>query len=418
MCKIFIYLLFVSSLIIPTSLFATNGSVLIGIGAKSRAMGGTGIGISHGADSALVNPSLIVYVNNNQISLGGTLFMPEVSNSMGQVGFMSAYKDGLADKSVIPSVSFSTKIDDNFYLGLGMWGTAGMGVDYRNSVNNFNMVTNLQIMQFGVPLAYKIDNLSIGITPLVQYGSLDVSYNGVLDTSLVGPATTEIGHDEGVSQDLAIGYNIGVSYRINSMTIGLSYKSKIDMVYDGQLSGASTDFASFGLFGGNRLGDEISTPAEIGIGVSYKYKYHTIAVDIKQIKWSDAKGYEDFKWEDQNVFALGYEFLKDIWALRVGYNYGSSPINEQNTNTIDATASAINMFNLLGFPAIVESHFTIGGAYMFSKEASLDFAYVYAPEVTNTYSIKQFSAFGGTNPTQLETKHSQSSLSVGLKYNF
>jgi long-chain fatty acid transport protein len=184
------------------------------------------------------------------------------------------------------------------------------------------------------------------------------------------------------------------------------------------MSGASSDFALFGLFGGSALSNTVSTPAEIGIGASYKINKHILGLDVKQIQWSDAEGYKDFKWEDQTVLALGYEFATTSWAVRAGYNYGKNPIKEQATTSADATSSVINMFNLLGFPAIVESHFTIGGSYSFSKTTSLDLAYVYAPEVTKKYSIAQFSGFGVTNPTQIETKHSQTSLSVGLKYTF
>ena len=405
-------------LIFSSSVYATNGSVLIGIGAKSRAMGGTGIGISHGADSALTNPSFIGSIYNHEILFGGTLFMPDVSNSMGQAGAMSTHKESSANKSVIPSVSLANKVNDSFSWGIGMWGTAGMGVDYRNSINNFKMVTNLQIMQFGIPISYSINNLSLGITPVLQYGSLDISYSGSLDTSSVGPATTNIGHDSGVSQDFAMGFNVGVSYKISDITLGVSYKSSIDMEYESQLSGASLDFANFGLFGGSSLKDTLSTPAEIGIGSSYELKNHTIALDMKSIKWSDADGYKDFKWEDQTVISLGYEFKTYLWALRLGYNYADNPIVERNTNTLDATSSAINMFNLLGFPAIVRSHYTIGGSYLVTDTTSFDFAYVYAPEVTETYSTSQFGGFGSTNPTSIQTKHSQASLSVGLKYIF
>ena len=40
-----------------TSVFATNGDSLIGLGAKSRAMGGTGIAHYNGAESATSNPA-------------------------------------------------------------------------------------------------------------------------------------------------------------------------------------------------------------------------------------------------------------------------------------------------------------------------------------------------------------------------
>ena len=50
---------------------------------------------------------------------------------------------------MIPAISIAVKSSDNFYWGMGMWGTAGMGVDYRGTgATNSNMVTNLQLMQF------------------------------------------------------------------------------------------------------------------------------------------------------------------------------------------------------------------------------------------------------------------------------
>ena len=125
------------------------------------------------------------------------------------------------------------------------------------------------------------------------------------------------------------------------------------------------------------------------------------------------QGYKDFAWDDQNVISIGYEYAADVWAVRVGYNHASSPISEQTNATPDAnglTGGAINTFNLLGFPATVESHVAIGGTYAFSKQTSVDLALALAPEVSDTYKN-----FMGQDIT---TKHSQSSVSVGLNYNF
>ncbi|WP_304546016.1 hypothetical protein [Sulfurimonas microaerophilic] len=93
-----------------TSAFATNGSTLIGMGAKSRGMAGTGIGMTHGAESALTNPALITSVKNTEVSFGGTLFMPDVNTNIGGAGA----PDSAADMNVIPEVSIASKITDNF----------------------------------------------------------------------------------------------------------------------------------------------------------------------------------------------------------------------------------------------------------------------------------------------------------------
>jgi len=392
-----------------TSAFATNGSNLIGYGAKARGMGGVGIGMSHGAESALVNPALISSVKNTEVQFAGTVFMPNVKADTGApnggLGTSAVSYDSDADMNVIPAVSLASKITDNFYAGIGMWGTAGMGVDYRDQASNFNMVTNLQLMQFGVPLVYATNGFSIGVTPILQYGSLDIGFK--TPDGLGG----QNAQGAGVAQDLQFGYNIGAAYEVDGFTVGAVYKSQIDMDYKDQLSASGSVF-------GLDLGNKLSTPEEYGIGVSYNMSEHTIAVDYKRINWSKAKGYEDFAWEDQDVFIIGYEYATDGWAARVGYNYAKSPIKEQSATTTQ-TGGSINALNLLGFPATVESHITAGGTYNITEQTSVDLAIAYAPETTNTFTHTAFTQ----NPNSpvlapITTKHSQTSVSLGLNYAF
>lgn len=384
-----------------TSAFATNGDAMIGVGAKAVGMGGVGIGMSHGAESALTNPAMITSVKGTEVSFGGTVFMPDVKTD----AFGMGSSDSDADLSVIPTVAVAQKSSDNFYWGVGMYGVAGMGTDYRDAGgNNAYMVTNLQLMQFVVPLAYKVDGFSVAVAPILQYGSLDINYNttGYPAPGPVGPSKTQ-----GVAQDFGAGYTVGASYETAGLTVGASYKSAINMTYDGQISYAMSDFAN--MLGGtttpSMFSDDLEQPAEIGVGVSYKMGQHTFAVDYKKIKWSDANGYKDFKWDDQDVYMFGYQFEQDNWALRAGYNYAESPIKDQG-----AAGGLVNTFNLLGFPAIVEEHYTVGGSYAFTKMTSLDLAYVYSPEKTDTYS----NMMSG----QITTKHSQDAFTAQLNFNF
>ena len=416
-----------------TSAFATNGSNLIGTGAKARAMGGASIGMGHGAESGLSNPALITSIEkDNEISFGGTIFMPTVSADMG-----AGASDSAADMNVIPEVSIATKVNDNFYWGIGMYGTAGMGVDYRDETGytaNMNMVTNLQLMQFGVPLTYTASGFSLGVTPILQYGSLDINYKNPSNT-----AAGYTGTGAGVAQDLAFGYNIGLAYEISGFTIGAIYKSQIDMEYKGQLSTATQPFVDAGIFPG-AMGDKLSTPAEMGIGMSYAFAEHTLAFDYKQVNWSDAEGYKNFAWEDQSVMALCYEYATKSWAFRLGYNYAENPVTDAGAMTIaDAQAAsmaegnatpetiaagmpkyfggnAINTFNVLGFPATIESHITLGGSFAINDVTTLDLAYVYAPETTTTLATMPDMTNGVDGETSVT--HSQQSVSLGLNYSF
>jgi long-chain fatty acid transport protein len=403
-----------------TSAFATNGDSLIGLGAKTRGMAGVGIGMSHGAESALANPALITSIKtDHEISFGGTLFMPDVKATMGQ----AQEKSSAADMNMIPEVSIANKVNDNFYWGIGMWGTAGMGTDYRDASTsatdsgNMKMVTNLQLMQFGVPLAYTTNGFSVAVTPILQYGALDMNYNDFQGNSV----------GSGIAQDLSFGYNLGLAYTISNITLGAVYKSAIEMDYKYQLSTATTPFVDMGIFTA-AMGDKLEQPAEIGVGVSYVMGEHTIAIDYKQIKWSDAKGYKDFNWDDQNVIAVGYEYNAKGWALRLGYNYASQPIKEMQSGPAvipagsyaQAGGNAINTFNLLGFPATVESHYAIGGTYNISEMISVDAAFTYAPETTTTMKglVGFNSGTGDLYTGDITVKHSQTGVSAQLNFNF
>jgi long-chain fatty acid transport protein len=452
------------SLLASTLLHATNGDNLISVGAKARGMGGTGIALSHGAESSLNNPALITSLEGTEISFGGTLFMPDIHTSFGgnsQFGNPGSGPGGMmnpgsaffdqnnhrseATRSVIPSVSIAHKINENWYVGIGMFGTAGMGTDYRNagtpgtitpptgkgpqpagSVNygNFNMVTNLQLMQFAIPIAYKNSGFSIALTPILQYGNLDMNFK------LPTPTGTEnVGN--GLAQDFGFGWSIGASYDFASagmdgLTIGAVYKSSIEMEYNGQIASSA---AYFGL---GEMGDTLEQPAEFGIGLSYVMGQHTFAFDYKNIQWSDTLGYGYVGWEDQDVFAFGYQYAQDNWAIRAGYNYGESPVVNQDASfdgmptPAAMKAASVNFFNLLGFPATAEQHYTLGGSYALTEAFSIDLAYVYSPTSTKTFDLGVYAApppqapgeRGGMGLESITTEHQENSVSFQLTYAF
>ena len=402
------------SLITSTMVHATNGDNLIGVGAKARGMAGVGMAVTHGAESSFSNGALITSIEGTEIQFGGTLFMPDIKAQFsGQPELTSQ-----ADTNMIPSVSIAHKIDDNWYIGVGMWGTAGMGTDYSNKVlnpaagafANFNMVTNLQLLQFGVPIAYKAEGFSVAVTPVMQYGNLDINFH--LPTPM---GIANVG--AGLAQDFGFGYNIGMAYDFSEngapgLTVGAMYKSAIEMTYDNQLSTATGPFVAMGVFPAP-MSDTLEQPAEFGVGLGYVTGQHTFGFDYKKIKWSEAKGYKDFGWDDSDVFALGYQYTQDNWALRAGYNRADSAVVDTGAGAVSPAAAAVNFFNLLGFPANSEEHYTVGGSYEFSEMFSVDLAYVYSPKTTDTFNISALGMF-----PEISTSHREDGVSFQLAYKF
>lgn len=410
---------------LPMSVFATNGDELIGLGAQSRALGGTGTAAYFGSENALVNPALLGKAQGTEFAFGGTLFMPNVKSSSNMTG-MNASKKSDNDLNVIPEVSMFHRIDNNWTFGIGMYGTAGMGVDYRDHSNIGNGsdgdglmhgYTSLQLMKFAPTIAYNDANFGFGFAPVIQYGALDINY--------IGPSGPS---GNGTSNDLGFGVNIGGYYDIDDQfTVGATYQSAISMTYDGQLTTAADNFG-LGRGGLERImSDKLEQPAQIKLGAAYTIDNWMLTVDYKKIKWGSAKGYKDFNWKDQNVFGVGAKFTADNYWVGFGYNYGKDPIrrlaNDPNNPMNTYANQGINMFNNMLFPAIVESHFTVGGGYAIGRNMMLEGAIVHAPKKTKSVETGMLSAMMSGMPippdgTHHTTRHSQTGITVSLRTNF
>ncbi|MDF1880377.1 outer membrane protein transport protein [Sulfurimonas sp. MAG313] len=425
-------------LVVGTNLvYATNGDNLIATGAKSRAMGGVGIAKSFGAESALANPALLSSVTDMEISGSLSFFTPSVSfksNFISQaIGAENpAYADSDTGVNIIPEVSFAQRISKYIVYGVSVTGTASMGVDYSNNNlknGSLNMQTDLQLLKISIPISYQSKNISIGISPIIQFGTLELSH--MIDTSAQGVsplASDFVLLDNGASSDRSLGYEIGLAYDmqdtdVKGLILAMVYKSELIMRYDNTLSASIESFGGADVTG-IYSGDNLNQPSEFGLGSSYTFDENTIAFDYKYIAWGDAAGFKDFGWTNQHVFAVGYEYKNDELSMRLGYNYAQNPVSEQDGSSY--AGGIKNSFNLAGFPGIVEHHFTFGGSYFINDEVELDFAVVYTGEARQSYDTSAVTrAFiesaGGTylgQRSSADVKHSQFALSWGASYKF
>ena len=419
------------STITVMSLFATNGSNLIGLGVESRALGGTGIANFNGAENALSNPALLGKTKAQiEFSFGGTIFDAKVkikttagdTTNPGE----GVNKTSAQDKSMIPVVALSNRIDDNIVFGLGMYGTAGMGTDWRGDtvdagngkVGLYNMRSSLMLMQFAPSLSYSQNNYGLGLSAIMQYGQLSIDYDTAQGATEANPgALKHVGN--GPSQDYGYGYQLGGYYNINKdITIAGVYKSAIDMEYKDQISKAALAFG-YGSHAGalDAKSDHLEQPAEIGLGVSFNIDNITYTADYKIIKWGDAKGYKDFGWEDQNVLALGLKYNANGYWYGVGFNKADNPLSNNTDSTsvageANTNGDTMNLFNYAMFPATITKAFTFGAGLDITKDSTMSFAFMIAPEVSDTVS-------GATvGVGDITTKHSQTATTIAYKFAF
>ena len=436
MKRLFTLILILSvAVVLAQDALATNGDNLIAIGPIARAMGGVGIAQPMDAISAVfANPAAMCfgeYCPGSEFDFSGTLFMPKVdakvTNSAG------TFEDDSEDNVyAIPAIGFSVPItssDSNWRFGLAAYGVSGLGVDYRGTnldnsqfydfSNGANPLgpyapmaageyTELQIMKFAPSIAFQPNTrISLGLAVHIDYGTLDLRSGG--------------------SSGYAFGLQPGIIYKpTDNLSLGLTYTSpqKIDHKN-------VTDFDQDGTL--DSL--ELASPQQFGLGVAYDF-FETglvLETNVKWLNWSNAEGYEDFDWEDQWVFAIGAQFKPiDKLVVRAGYNYAENPLKEHNGwdgsyNPLTGAPSSVNYvqgkpvasyyyetFRIIGFPAIVEHHLTLGIGYQFTDKLSLDLGFMYAFE--NSISETGTDPFG--QPVTIESTLSETSLDFGLTWKF
>lgn len=415
--------------------WGTNGDNLIALGTTARAMGGTGIAHFSAGSSATGNPALITKSMGGEFTFGGTYFDPSVkvkTSDTGGVNDLSTTSS--AKNNVIPYAALTHTMDNGISIGGSIFGAAGMGTNWTQDsgtigdpsigdVGLYSMKSNLTMLKVSIPLAYKINNFSIGVAPVLLYGTLEMNFASPdRDSFTMAPLSTFHTVDNGSSSDTGFGFELGTTYTFNTLglTLGAIYHSPISLTYKNQLSSISREFgygttgASFGAFS-----DKLEQPAEIGIGIDWSTQNFSLTGDYRQIRWGDAQGYKNFNWKNQDVYAFGAEYRFSHLAVRAGYNYGKNPIQENlDTTAVNPTmppqyqnthGDTVNAFNHVMFPAITEHHYTLGAGYQFNRTTSADIALIYATSPDVTVSAKtvglgnvtvtndQFAASAGLN---------------------
>lgn len=404
---------------------ATNGDNLIAIGPIARAMGGVGVAAPQDAISAVfANPAAMCfgpYCPSGEFNFAGSAFAPHVDAKVSFPGTGVTIDADSEDKIYpIPALGLSVPISKEFpfwRFGLSAYGVTGLGVDYKDTdldqsgfydfgpMGSFPLVagefTELSIMKFSPAIAVQpLENLSLGLGLHVNYGSLDLR--------------------EGSSTGFALGAQIGAIYKpTDTISLGINYVTPQKVDHDNV-----ADFDG----DGNADTLELESPQHIDFGIAYQPLFADLLLeaDVKWINWSNAAGYDDFDWDDQWVFAVGAQYRPAVMpklALRAGYNYGENPVKEHDgfdgTTLTRVQGKSLptyyyETFRIIGFPAIVEHHLTLGVGYDFTPSFSMHLGYVHGFETT----IRQNGTDITGQPVELESTLSEDSFDFGLTWRF
>lgn len=390
--------------------FATNGDSLEGIGAVSESLGGTGIAAPQDGLTAIVNnPAGLAFTpgaDDSETTVGLTLFQPKVAATITTPGgTLSGDSDD--PLSLIPYLSYSQPVNDKVNVGFGAYGVSGMGVDYRgrewdldgNAANGCegDLFSKYSSLKVAPAVSFKLnDLLSLGAALHGNYSTLDF--------------------DQGKAEALSAGLQLGATYKAGPVLLGASYTTPQESKFE--------DVYNFDAFSGDTERDDLKLeqPAVYAGGAAWQiHSKLLVEANAKYLTWGDSEGYDDFDWENQWVFAIGAQFkATEKLTVRAGYNYAENPVKEHNgwdpegVTTIQGKpvpTFGYEMLRNVGFPAIVESHLTLGFGYQLTEALALNVAYAHVFE-------NEISSASIGDAIQLGSTLSEDSLGLGLAWAF
>jgi long-chain fatty acid transport protein len=384
-----------TGLALSPAAFATNGIIQAGNGMVAHGLGGASLSNGTEAMAIFDNPALLSRTGES-ISMGFSVFMPdrEVDNTI-----LGAPASVVSDAKVfaIPQVAFTSKLNDSVSWGIAANAMGGMNTDYRTgSFGGGNPETvDLSGMLVNPSVSFAVNkNLSVG-------GALLIGYENFRVRNLFGSGLSNEG------STMAYGVKLGVDYKIND---GMS----VAAVLQPKMSAGEFDFFKNFLSAMGFTGDaELVLPNVAGVGGKFAVdKNVDIVADIMYYQWSGVDVFEFFGWDDQIVYKVGVEYrATDKLALRAGFNYGESPIQGGNRTGNGGMDAAFANYS---FPAITETHITIGLGYKMDKNMTINAYYLHSPEASQTSTTTSFTP--APVPPGTEIKMTQNAFGLGFNY--
>jgi long-chain fatty acid transport protein len=362
---------------------ATNGDHMLGLTALQNGMAGAVVAAPQDAATVLVNPAGMALLD-----------IKEVRFDLG-LGFLNPPRQINDQKSdsnlyMMPTGAVALRVNDKLTLGMGLGGLSGMGVDFADALaapGAQPIVTTKQFFKVSPGFAYRVsDQLAVGATVNLNYQSLALSM----------PAFS-------LPQNQVFGWGVtaGLTWKLNNQfQLGAAWSSKQRM----------SDFEWNTAAG--KVSMRMDAPQTLALGLAWRPSPGWLVEgDVKKIWFSNVMNSIavskpaaspvpaslDFGWSDQTVYAIAVQKdLDDKTQVRVGFNYGKSPIGQEDVN------------NNLGSLAVVEKHLALGLSRKFSSKVTGSMSYVHA------FNNRVTSSVGAANTIELK----QHLFNLQMSYQF
>ena len=432
----------ITTLLLTTPLWATNGYFTHGIGTKNKGMAGSGLAMPEDAISMANNPAAILS-NADKYDVGLAVFSPDRSYSSSDSlinGNFGAFTIGPNDinssKSVffIPNLAGTWKLNDRSAWGVAFYGRGGMNTKWEGGTATFDPdgPGPAPVMTFpgtygggafggngtaGVDLSQAF--LDIGFShksgDILTWG---VSAIGVMQVFAARGIGTFASFTKTFAQSGGTEFPQNLSNNSHDQSYGFGGKAGILMDFGPKFSLAASyqseigmsklkDYSDLFAEGGN-----FDIPASAKIGITFRPNQGlALNFDVEHIYYSNIESVANpisnlfscptagqggtslehclggkkgagFGWDDMTVYKIGGQWSSGSdWTWRAGFSHGDQPIPDSEL-----------VFNILA-PATIEEHITFGftRGLPSGNEYSMSFMWALNKKITspNTFDPTQ-----------------------------
>lgn len=367
------------------AVLATNGSLLIGAGAKHRALGGAGVALPLDGTSQLINPAGVTQLGI-RADVGAMFFQPRRQACTRAVP--ECVQSG-SEQFLLPNMGGAYRFNRKMSLGFAASGVGGGSTRYSRDIFETGgpprtVGTDLKQMIIAMTGAYRINKtVSVGVSPLV--GIQQFRAYGL--ASFITPGITadpDNVTNRGNDWSYGAGVRFGTLAKLfdGRLNLGASYTSRVYMTSFDKYRGLFTEDGDFDI------------PEQYTLGIAVKpIDKLTLAFDVTRVFFSDIPALGNsinntvgtstdpttkgrlgerngggFGWDDQWIYKLGISYdWNDKLTLRAGGNYGKAPVPEDD-NMLPATLA----------PVTTEWHAALGFTYGLTPNSEFSFSYVHA----------------------------------------
>lgn len=333
--------------------------------ARGMSLGNGLVGRADDPSAVAYNPAGITQLPGTQLMLGTVIERPSSRISGEWTNIMtgqSAYSSTSIEQKtwVIPHFYVTHQMSDRAWLGVGVFSRAGLGNGYPDSWPGSSALVNvrLQTLTINPNIAFRVtDRLSLALGAEVTGGDMELNLHTRMPKipSMLPNGVDSHGTLKG--RGYALSGNLALHYLINDQwRVGFTYRSRMDLKVTGT-NRWSRQFSSIlgkpSPMQDSSLHGTIHLPDQFALGVNYRPNDQwSFEAGATYFVWSAYKRLDIHlenpvnglltdgakQWHDYWGFNLSAEYRPLDWlALRLGYTYETSPLNEGHADFIAPT---------------------------------------------------------------------------------